>query len=169
MKFSTIDIDSCLTDSLIVCPFLERTSRPKNAQMSCSRRKSCNFWLLFVHISDLAEFHKRPKSKLKNDPYFFVFFSLVKVLHVYYITFFLNYRTIDIEIDNFSPNHRIINRTVKLPLSHRLRRIASKKTDLFRPSGIIGCFRYNPTYAQFISTKLVQICSATRDKVINSY
>jgi hypothetical protein len=30
--------------------------------------------------------------------------------------FFLNYRTINIEIDIFSPNHRIINRIVKLPI-----------------------------------------------------
>jgi hypothetical protein len=34
--------------------------------------------------------------------------------------FFLNYRTIDIEIDIFSLNHRIINRIVKSPLSHSL-------------------------------------------------
>jgi hypothetical protein len=33
---------------------------------------------------------------------------------------FLDYRTIDIDIDIFYPNHRIINQIVKFPLSHRL-------------------------------------------------
>jgi hypothetical protein len=33
---------------------------------------------------------------------------------------FLNYRTIDIEINIFLPNHRIVNRIVKFPLSYRL-------------------------------------------------
>jgi hypothetical protein len=34
--------------------------------------------------------------------------------------FFLNYRTINIKTDIFYSIHRIINRIVKLPLSHRL-------------------------------------------------
>jgi hypothetical protein len=34
----------------------------------------------------------------------------------------MDYRTIDIEIDIFYPNHRIINRIVEFSLSHRLRR-----------------------------------------------
>jgi hypothetical protein len=32
----------------------------------------------------------------------------------------MNYRTINIEINIFFPNHRIINRIVKFPLSHSL-------------------------------------------------
>jgi hypothetical protein len=32
----------------------------------------------------------------------------------------MDYRTIDIDIDIFYPNHQIINRIVKFPLSHRL-------------------------------------------------
>jgi hypothetical protein len=39
---------------------------------------------------------------------------------LYYETFFLDYQTIDIEIDIFYSNHRIINRIVNFPLSHRL-------------------------------------------------
>jgi hypothetical protein len=48
----------------------------------------------------------------KNDP----FFAPACILR--YV--FLNYRTVDIEIDIFNPSHQIINRIVKLPLSHSL-------------------------------------------------
>jgi hypothetical protein len=101
--------------------------------LSCEKTKNCLKldaegvgWKLanvdyFIHFSGLEEGHKRQKSELKNKT-FFLFPLSSDNTAIYYITrlFFLNYRTIDIEIDIFYPNPRIINPIVKFPLSHRL-------------------------------------------------
>jgi hypothetical protein len=50
--------------------------------------------------------------------------------------FFLNYRTIDIKIDIFSLNHRIINQIVKSPLSHSI--IRTSQGSIIRMWNYVG-------------------------------
>jgi hypothetical protein len=136
MKFSTIDI--CLTDSSIVCPFVRKTCRPKNAQKAAEGIRGTIFDLLLSTFLIGQSVTNIPNKSPKTTLIIYLPLpceSTACILH----HFFLNYRTIDIEIDIFYPNHRIINRIVKFPLSHRLK---NTFPELYPNNRKIGPFKY---------------------------